>query len=131
MALCRLALVEVSHCGGFSCCAAQAGGMGASVVVTYGSAAAAPRLWRDVVAQGLRCSTARGIFPQPGIKLVSLAPQGRFSTPGPPGSPPLWPCCLAYGILVSLTRIGPAPLALETQSEPLYPQRNPTCLFFS
>ena len=87
MAVCRLALVEVSHCGGFSCCAAQAGGMGTAVVVTYGSVAAVPRLSRGVVAQGLRCSTARGIFPPPGIKLVSLAPQGRFLTPGPPGKP--------------------------------------------
>ena len=46
-----------SHCGGFSCCGAWALGAQASVVWLAGSV---------VVAHGLSCSTARGIFPDQG-----------------------------------------------------------------
>ena len=38
-----------------------------------------------VVADGLSCSVAYGIFPDPGIELVSLAMVGGFLTTGPPG----------------------------------------------
>ena len=41
-----------------------------------------------VVAHGLSCSEACGIFPDWGIKPVSLALQGAFLTTGPPGKPP-------------------------------------------
>ena len=47
-----------SHCGGFSCCGAQALGHVGSVVMV-------PRLWDTgsvVVAYGLSCSAACGIF---------------------------------------------------------------------
>ena len=41
-----------------------------------------------VVAHGLSCSAAFGIFPDLGIKPVSPALAGRFLTTGPPGNPP-------------------------------------------
>ena len=47
---------QASHCGGFSCCGAQALGVRASVVV----------------AHGLSCSTACGIFPDQGLNLCPL-----------------------------------------------------------
>ena len=57
-----------SHCGGFSCCEAQALGTQASVVV----------------ARGLRCSAACGI-PRSGLEPVSPALAGGFLTTAPPG----------------------------------------------
>ena len=48
--------VWASHCGGFSCCGAQALGARASVVV----------------AQGLSCSAACGIFPDQGLNPCPL-----------------------------------------------------------
>ena len=59
---------------GFSCCAEQAVGTGASVAVMWLSGCCTQAL-------------ERWIFPWPGIKLVSLASQGRFLAPGPPGKP--------------------------------------------
>ena len=56
---------RASHCGGFSGCRAQALGAGASVVAVCGSVVAAPRLSSTssaVVAQGLSCYAACGIF---------------------------------------------------------------------
>ena len=47
---------RASHCGGFSCCRAQAPGVRASVVV----------------AHRFTCSTARGIFPDQGSNPCSL-----------------------------------------------------------
>ena len=44
-----------SHCGGFSCCGAQAVGMWASVAVACAGSV--------VVAHGLSCSAACGSFP--------------------------------------------------------------------
>ena len=58
-----------SHRGGFSCCRAQALSAWASVIVAH---------W-------LSCSEACRIFPDQGIKPVSLAPWGGFLTTGPPG----------------------------------------------
>ena len=49
---------RASHCGGFSCCGAQALG-------TWASVAVARRLWSSgsvVVVHGLSCSAACGIF---------------------------------------------------------------------
>ena len=48
-----------SHCGGFSCCRAQALGTRASVVVAHGLSSAGS----IVVAHRLSCSEACGIFP--------------------------------------------------------------------
>ena len=68
---------RASHCGGFSCCGAWALGTRASVVVARGL----QQLWHSgsvvaarglqstgsvVVAHGLSCSTACGIFPDQG-----------------------------------------------------------------
>ena len=50
--------VQASHCGGFSCCGAQTLGHVGSVVMV-------PKLWNTgpiVVAYGLSCSAACGIF---------------------------------------------------------------------
>ena len=47
---------QVSHCGGFSCCGAWALGTQASVVV----------------AHGLSCSVACGIFPDQGLNPCPL-----------------------------------------------------------
>ena len=52
-----------SHCGGFSCCRAQAAGARASVVSTRGSA---------VVVYALICTMTRGIFPGQGRNLCPL-----------------------------------------------------------
>ena len=57
----------------FSCCRAWALGTWASVVV----------------AHGLSCSLAGGIFPQPETEPTSPVLQGRFLTTGQPGKPPL------------------------------------------
>ena len=69
IAVCGLSLVvargptlqcsaRASHCGGFSCCGARALGAQASVVVVFVSSV--------VVAPGLSCSMACGIFPDQG-----------------------------------------------------------------
>ena len=45
--------------------------------------------WVFIVARGLNCPIACGILvPQPGIKPVSPALEGRFLTTGPPGKSP-------------------------------------------
>ena len=57
----------------------------ASVVVAPGLSACG--VGSVVVMHGLRCSAAcRILVPQPGIKPVSSALQGRFFTTGPPGT---------------------------------------------
>ena len=57
-----------SHCGGFSCCGARALGARASLVV----------------AHGLSCSMACGIFPDQGSNPCPLH-LGRFLTTAPTG----------------------------------------------
>ena len=64
--------VQASHCGGFSCCGAQALGMQASVVV----------------ARGLSCSAACGIFPDQGLNLCPLHWQADSQPLRHHGSPP-------------------------------------------
>ena len=54
---------QASHCGGFSCSGAQAPGSWASVVVARGLQSAGSA----VVAHGLSCSAACGIFPDQGL----------------------------------------------------------------
>ena len=59
---------QASHCGGFSCCGAQALGARASVVMARG-------LWSAssvVVAHGLSSSAACGIFSDQGLNLCPL-----------------------------------------------------------
>ena len=56
-------------CAGFSCCGAWALGAWASVVVARGSV---------VVAHGISCSVACGIFPDQGLNLCPLHWQADF-----------------------------------------------------
>ena len=68
----------LSSCGMSS--KAQAPKCAGSVVAVHGSL---------VVALGLSCPAARGIFfPRPGIELASPALEGGFLTTGPPGKSP-------------------------------------------
>ena len=92
-----------SHCGGFSCCGAQA--VGYSGTWPLGSRAQAQSLW----FMGLVvCGTWD--LPRPGIKPVSPAVPGRFFTTEPAGKPlvlplnpspqswlPSWNCMLHWG----------------------------------
>ena len=78
------------HCGGFSCCIAQALGTQASAVVAHGL----QQLWLVVSgAQLSSCSTwaqllrGEGDPSGPGIELISPALAGGFSTTEPPGKP--------------------------------------------
>ena len=72
------------------------GGWGYYLVVVLGllvamvSLVAASRLWSIgliIVVQGLSCSEACGIFPEPGIEPVYLALAGGFFTTEPPRKP--------------------------------------------
>ena len=58
-----LCSAQASHCSGFSCCGAQALGMQASAVVACGLQSTGS----EVVAHGLSCSAACGIFPDQGL----------------------------------------------------------------
>ena len=70
--------VWASHHGGFSCCAARALGVWASVVVT-----------RGLSSCGMRAQLLRGMWdpPRPGLEPVSPALAGGFPTTAPPGKP--------------------------------------------
>ena len=57
--------VQASHCGGFSCCRAQALGTLASVFVAHGPQS----LGLAVVAHRLSCSSVSGILPDQGLNL--------------------------------------------------------------
>ena len=67
-----------SHCGGFSCCGAQALGLRASVVAA-----------RGLCSCGARASLLRSMWdlPGPGLEPVSPALAGGFLTTLPPGKP--------------------------------------------
>ena len=67
-AITLLCSVQASHCGGFSCCGAQALGAWASVVV----ACRLQNAGSVVVAHGLSCSAACGIFLDQGLNLCRL-----------------------------------------------------------
>ena len=61
---CSIGSVWASHCGGFSCCRAEA--LGHVDFSGAGNAVSGPGLQSAdsmVVVQGLRCSAARGILP--------------------------------------------------------------------
>ena len=70
----------VSHCGGLSCCRAQALGAWASAVVAEGPGVLAQQLWRMRLVALLHVESSLI-----GIKLVSPSLEGRFSTTGQPG----------------------------------------------
>ena len=66
---------RASHCGGFSCCGAQALGTRASQLWHAGSVVVARGLWSAgsvVVVHGLSCSVACGIFLDQGLNLCPL-----------------------------------------------------------
>ena len=69
-----------SHCGGFSCCRAQALGARASVVVACGLSSC-----------GAQAQLLRGMWdlPGPGLEPMSPALAGGFLTTVPPGKPPV------------------------------------------
>ena len=74
---------RASHCGGFSCCGARALGVQASVVVALG-------LWSAgsvVVAHGISCSTACGIFPDQGLNPCPLHWKAKSQPLDHQGSP--------------------------------------------
>ena len=62
---------RASHCGGFSCCKAQALGAWASVVVACGLSGCGSQAL-VVVAHGLSCSAACGILPDQGLNPCPL-----------------------------------------------------------
>ena len=77
-----------SHCGGFSCCRAQALGTQASVVVAHGLSSFGSRaLEQRLSSCGTRAYLLRGMWdlPRPGLEPMSPALAGRFLTTAPPG----------------------------------------------
>ena len=79
-----------SHCGGFSCCGAQALGTWASVVSARGlSSCGSQALEHRLSSCGAWAYLLRCMWdlPQPGIEPVSPALAGRFSITAPPGKP--------------------------------------------
>ena len=77
-----------SHCGGFSCCGAQALGAWASVVAARGLSSCGSRaLERRLSSCGARAQLLRGMWDLlgPGLKATSPALAGGFLTTAPPG----------------------------------------------
>ena len=70
-----------SHCGGLSCCGAQALGVQASVVVACGLSSC-----------GSQASLLRGMWDLPGLGIEPMSPAlaGGFLTTAPPGKSPIW-----------------------------------------
>ena len=82
---------RASHCGGFSCCRAQALGARASVVVAHGlSRCGSWALERRLSSCGAQTQFLGGMWdlPGPGLEPMSPAFAGRFLTTAPPGKPP-------------------------------------------
>ena len=83
--------VLASHCGGFSCCGAQALGVRASVVVACGLSSCGSRaLERRLSSCGTQDQLLRGMWdlPGPGLQPVSPARAGGLPTTVPPGKSP-------------------------------------------
>ena len=79
-----------SHCGGFSCCGAQAVGTQALVAVARGLSSCGSRaLELRLSSCGARALLLCGMgeLPRPGFKPVSPALAGGFLTTAPPGKP--------------------------------------------
>ena len=103
VAMCGLSLVvesgatprcgaRASHCGGFSCCGAQALSVQASVFVVCAlSSCGLQALEHRLNSCGARAWLLRGMWdlPGPGIKPASHALAGGFLTTAPPGKPTL------------------------------------------
>ena len=82
---------QVPHCGGFSCCGAQALGTRASVVVARGlSSCGSQALELRLSSCGARAQLLRGVrdLPRPRLEPVSSALAGGFLTTAPPGKSP-------------------------------------------
>ena len=80
----------VSHCGGFSCCRAQALGVWASVAVAHGLSSCGSRaLEHGLSSCGTRAQLLHGMWdlPRPGLEPGSPALAGGFLTTAPPGKP--------------------------------------------
>ena len=94
--------MQASHCGGFSCCGAQALGSWASLVVAHGLVVP-----RHVGSSWIRDQT------------YALA--GRCLTTGPPGKPSFIPFCYLYSIAFSFWECLPPPITflLETEAQGL------------
>ena len=82
--------VQASHCGGFSCCRAQAVVVWASIVVARGlSNCGSQALERRLSSCGTRAQLLHSMWdlPGPGLEPVSPALAGRFLTTVPPEKP--------------------------------------------
>ena len=84
--------VWASHCGNFYCCGAQALGPQASIVAACGFWGAGS----VVVAHGLSCSAACGIFLGQGSNPCSPALAGGFLSNVPPRKDSHPPCLLTH-----------------------------------
>ena len=81
---------QASHCGGSSCCRAQALGVRASVVVAHGlRSCGSQALERRLSTCGAQAQLLYSMWylPRPGLKPVSPALAGGFLTTAPPGKP--------------------------------------------
>ena len=81
---------RASHCGGFSCCGAQALGAWASVVVACGLSSCGSRaLEHRLGSCGAGAWLLRGMWDLPGLGLEPMSPAlaDGFSTTAPPGKP--------------------------------------------
>ena len=79
---------QASHCGGFSCCRAQALGALASVVVARGLSSCGLRALKHRLSScGARAQLLHGMWdlPGPGVEPVAPALAGGFLTTAPPG----------------------------------------------
>ena len=77
-----------SHCGGFSCCGAQALGTRATVVVAHGlSSCGSQALEHRLSSCGARAQLLRGMWDLPGPRLEPVSPalEGGFLITEPPG----------------------------------------------
>ena len=83
-----VAVHRASHCGGFSCCGAQALGAQASVVEAHRLSSCGSRaLERRLSSCGARAWLLRGMWdlPGPGLEPMFPALAGGFLTTAPPG----------------------------------------------
>ena len=81
---------RASHCGGFSCCGAQALGAWASVVVAHGLSSCGSRALECRLSScGAWAQLLCGMWdpPGPGPEPMSPALAGEFLTTVPPGKP--------------------------------------------
>ena len=81
---------QASHCGGFSCCTAQALGTRASVIVVHGLSSCGSRaLGHRLSSCGTWAYLLHSMWdlPRPALKPVSPALAGGFLTTMPPGKP--------------------------------------------